>query len=114
MAYNEYLAERITRLLNEKKVAFNARKMMGGLVFMVDEKMCVGVTKDLLMARVGEENQVELLQREGCQPMNFTGRPMKGFVFVTAEGWDLDEELEHYVDLCLAHNPFAKKSKKKK
>ena len=53
MAYDEYLHERIESVLNAKNIPFEAKKMMGGLCFMVDDKMCLGIVKNELMARVG-------------------------------------------------------------
>ena len=114
MAYNEYLAERIQRVLNEHKILFIEKKMMGGLTFMVDDKMCVGVVKENLMARIDPEIYEAALTKKECREMNFTGRPMKGFVFIEPEGVDLDEDLEYWVKLCLDYNPKAKSSKKKK
>lgn len=120
MAYDEFLADRIRVQLKEKQTPFRELKMMGGLCFMVDEKMCIGVLKakatgeDLLMARVGEEVYEEALKKPGCKPMDFTGRPMKGFTFITAEGFDMDRDLDYWIQLCLDYNPFAKSSKKKK
>jgi len=120
MAYDEFLADRIHKLMQEKKADYFAKKMFSGLVFMVDEKMCCGIhfdkkrNTDFLMARIGEEASVEGMKREGCHPMDFTGRPMRGYVFVTPDGFDLDEDLEYWVDLALAFNPLAKASKKKK
>ena len=87
--------------------------MMGGLCFMVKDKMCLGVVKDMLMARVGLEMHAEALKKIGCKPMDFTGTPLKGFVFVEPQGIDLDEDLEYWIDQCLAYNPKAKSSKKK-
>lgn len=113
MAYNEYLQERIESILNEKKVMYDARKMMGGLVFMVDDKMCLGIVKDDLMARVGVENYESLMERNGARPMDFTKRPMKGYIFVAPEGIDYEEDLEFWIDKCLEFNPLAKASKKK-
>ena len=119
MAYNEFLSDRIIQLLNEKNVHYLAKSMMGGLVFMVDNKMCFGIhfskkkNIDLLMARIGEDATENALKEEGCHPMDFTGRPMKGYVFVDPDGWDLEADLEKWIDLCLVHNPFAKSSKRK-
>ena len=67
----------------------------------------------LLMARIGELATVGALDKTGCKPMDFTGRPMKGFVFVTPEGFDTDDDLEYWLQLCLEFNPEAKASKKK-
>lgn len=114
MAYNEYLQERIDLILNEKNVQYYSKKMMGGLVYMVDEKMCVGIVKDNLMARVDPEEFQELLKREGAREMDFTKRPMKGYVFVDPEGIDFDRDLEFWIDKCLEFNPKAKSSKKRK
>lgn len=113
MAYSEYLADRIRQRFREQKVQFEEKKMMGGLCFMVDDKMCVGVVKEDLMARVGPDLELQNLERLGCRPMDFTGRPMKGYVFVSPEGIDKQEDLETWVDLCLEFNPQAKSSKKK-
>ena len=88
--------------------------MMGGLAFMLNNKMCVGIVKDQLMARVGPENYARCLSRAGCHEMNFTGRPMNGYVFVDGEALDRDKELDYYLDLAVEFNPMAKASKKKK
>lgn len=120
MAYNEFIADRIRQIFNEKKANFYEKRMMGGLCFMVDDKMCCGIhfdkkkEMDLLMARIGPEAIDEAMQREGCLPMDFTGRPMKNFVFVTPDGFDLDQDLEYWIQLCLDFNPLAKRSKKRR
>lgn len=120
MAYDEYLADRIRNLLREKNQHFSELKMMGGLCFKVDDKMLCGIHIDkkygdsLLMARIGEEAyQIELTKDE-CLPMDFTGRPMKGYVFVTPDGFDSDNNLSYWIDLCLTFNPLAKSSRRKK
>ena len=114
MAYDENLADRIRRVYREKKVFFEEKKMMGGLCFMVNNKMCTGILKDDLMARIDPEVETEALKKKGCRKMDFTGRPMKGFVFVNPEGTDSEKNLEYWVQLCLDFNPKAKSSKKKK
>ena len=81
---------------------------------MVDDKMCIGIVKDNLMARIGEEKYPEALQKDGCKEMNFTGRPLKGYVFVEPQAVDMEDELEYWVKLCLDFNPLAKASKKRK
>jgi len=113
MAYNEYLADRIHNYFKENNVNFYEKKMFGGLCFMVEDKMCVGISKNELMARIGPENYEEALMREGCSEMNFTGRPMKGYVFVDEEALDMEEDLVHWLQLALKFNPFAKASKKR-
>ena len=86
MAYDEHLAGRIRLRFKEIKVQFEEKRMMGGLCFMVAGKMCVGVEKDRLMARIDPAIYESVLHRNGCVPMDFTGRPMRGFVFVNPPG----------------------------
>ncbi len=114
MAFDENLADRIRQYFNQKKVQFIDKKMMGGLCFMVDDKMCVGIIKDTLMARIDPEIYEDVLAKKGCKEMDFTGRSMKGFVYVEPEGIDLNNDLEYWLDLTLMFNPKAKLSKKKK
>ena len=114
MAYDEFLADRIRAVLQSKKISFEEKKMMGGLCYMVDDKMCLGVVKENLMARIDPEIYEEALAKPSSRKMDFTGRPMKGFVFVEPEGIDFEEDLEYWVQLCLDFNPRASSSKKKK
>lgn len=113
MAYDEFLAERIRSGLRRKRKSFEEKKMMGGLCFMVNEKMCVGIVKNTFMGRIDPESKAAALKKKGCREMDFTGRPMKGFVFVDPVGIDLDADLDYWINLCLAFNPKAKASKKK-
>lgn len=114
MSYNEFLADRVRLAMKEKNVRFEEKAMMGGLTFMVDDKMCVGIVKDNLMARIDPAIYERALKRKGCREMDFTHRPMKGFVFVEPSGTDMDEDLESWIQLALDYNPKAKSSKKKK
>ena len=113
MAYNEFLADRIRQALDTNKVSYHELNMMGGLCFMVDDKMCIGVVKDDLMARIDPEDEADAIEKPGARPMDFTGKRMKGYVFVDPEGWDMDEDLDYWVEQCLEFNPRAKSSKKK-
>ena len=119
MAYDEYQADRIRTIFNSKHVSFYEKKMFGGLCFMVDDKMCCGIlfnkkkNTDLLMVRIGQEAYEINQNREGVQPMDFTGRPMKGYAFITPNGYDAISDLEHWVQLCIEFNPLATSSKKK-
>lgn len=113
MAYDEFLADRIRQYLQEENTVFEEKKMMGGLCFMVAGKMLAGVTNDSLMARIGPDAWSSALERKGCREMNFTGRSMKGFVFVDPEGLATDQDLAHWLRLCLDYNPIAKASRKK-
>ncbi len=114
MAYDEWMADRIRQALKEQGAACEEKKMMGGLCFMVDDKMCVGVVKGMLMARIDPDRYDEALARKGCRAMDFTGRPMKGFVFVEPDGLDTDIDLAYWVGMCLEFNPRAKSSKRRK
>ena len=111
MAYSEELAGRVRLLLQKQSLPVVKKKMMGGLTFMVDEKMCVGIVKDDLMARISPDEYEFALKKPGCRPMDFTGRPMVGFVFVDQGNISLDSELNRWVQLAIDFNPHAKKSK---
>lgn len=104
MAYNEILADRIRQILNSKKIKSEEKRMMGGLTFMVNNKMCVGIVKNDLMARVGKNNYESTLKMKGAREMGFTGKPMKGYVFVSPEGLDKEEDFETIIDMCLEFN----------
>ena len=87
--------------------------MFGGLCFMVNDKMCIGVEKERLMVRVDPTRSDEVMKKEGCKPMDFTGKVMKGFVFVDADVLDTKKKLDYWVQLALDYNQIAKASKKK-
>jgi TfoX/Sxy family transcriptional regulator of competence genes len=112
MAYDEHLAERISGSLKEKHVSFEAKNMMGGLCYLINGKMAVGIVKNSLMARIDPELYEKALSKKGCRPMDFTGKPMKGYVFVDPAGVDMDKDLEYWIELSLDFNPKAKASKK--
>lgn len=114
MPYSELLADRVRQVLADKNVSALEKKMMGGLCFMVDDKMCFGVVREELMARIGPEAYEGALEKPGCRAMDFTGRPMKGYVFLEASALDMDADLAYWVQACLDFNPLAKSSKKKK
>lgn len=112
MAYNEKLADRIREsLIDVKKV--NEKFMFGGVCFMVNDKMCVGVVKDEMMCRIDPKMNAIVLEKEGCRPMDFTGKPMKGYVFISEEGMKTKKAFEYWIGLCLEFNSKAKASKKK-
>jgi TfoX/Sxy family transcriptional regulator of competence genes len=113
MAYNEKLADRIRELLSSiRKV--EEKKMMGGLTFMVNNKMCVGIAGDDLMARIDPKIYEWALDIKGCREMDFTGRPMKGFVFINPEGIKTKRELSYWLNLALDYNKKTKPSRKMK
>ncbi len=114
MAYNEYLADLLRAELLAQKANFEEKKMMGGLCIMVNEKMCVGIIKDDLMARIGPHAYEDFLAQAGARVMDFTKRPMKGYVYADSTVWDDHERLSAWVRQCLVFNKEAKSSKKKK
>lgn len=111
MAFDEQLAVRIRRHFAAKRLPVEEKRMMGGLCFMVRGKMCVGVEKDRLMARIGPARETEALARPGCTPMDFTGRPLRGYVYVARRGFTAEADLAYWLDLALRFNPEARSSK---
>lgn len=102
MAYDEGLAERIREALADQPNVLEKR-MFGGLAFMVGGNMCVGVVKDQLMVRVGPEAYDERVQERHARRMDFTGRPLKGFIYVAPEGFESDTDLRRWVGYGLAY-----------
>ena len=78
---------------------------------MVNGKMCVGILQNDLMARIDPEEYETALQKTGCREMNFTGRAMKGFVFISPLGTNTTQDLNYWLDLALSFNLRAKASK---
>jgi TfoX/Sxy family transcriptional regulator of competence genes len=113
MAYDQLLADRIGRVFSAKKVKFKEKEMFGGIALMVKDKMCAGIIKNDLMARIDPEIYADALKKKGARPMDFAGRPMKGFVYVAPEAIDSAQELSYWIGLCLDYNPRAKSSKNK-
>ena len=109
MAYSEHLADRVRQRLDKRGVV-DEKKMMGGLIFMVNGKMCVGVdidkkaNEDRLMVRVGKLNYEELLQKDSSRKMDFTGKVMRGFLFIEPDGFDAEADMDFWIDKALAFN----------
>lgn len=114
MAYNEKLADRTREIIADTHKITEEKKMFGGLCFMVNDKMCVGVEQERLMVRLDPAKYDEVIEKEGCKPMDFTGKVMKGFVFVDADALKTKKQLAYWVGLALEYNKIAKSSKKKK
>lgn len=113
MAFDEKLANRVREALSDVGKV-EEKKMMGGLTFMVNGKMCVGIINNDLMCRIDPANYETALEINGCREMDFTGRPMKGFVFVSADGIIKKKDFEYWINLSLEYNKKAKPSPKKK
>lgn len=114
MAYNEKLADRTREIIAMTHSKVEEKRMFGGLCFMVNDKMCVGVEKDRLMVRLDPAMYEEVMEKEGCRPMDFTGRIMKGYVFVDIEALNTKKKLGYWIALALAFNKTAKASAKRK
>lgn len=113
MPYNEKLADRTREIISLTHKNVEEKLMFGGLCFMVNDKMCVGVEQERLMVRLDPERYNEAMEKEGCKPMDFTGKIMKGYVFVDIEALSTKKKLEYWVQLALEFNKKAKASKKK-
>lgn len=113
MAYNQKLADRTRELLAASTNKIVEKAMFGGLCFMVNDKMALGVEKDRLMVRLDPSIYDSVLEKEGCKPMDFTGREMKGFVYVDEDSLNTKSKLVYWVNLALSYNQIAKASKKK-
>ena len=96
MAYSEELALRVRQSLGEQPGVVE-RKMFGGLCFMVHGNMCCGVMGDEVIVRVGAERYKSALNLPNAREMDFTGRPMRGFVVVSSEGVSSDDGLDEWV-----------------
>ena len=114
MATDEFILERMRNIMTSKKAQWSEKRMFGGVCFMVDDKMCFGTYQGGLMVRVEPAESEELERRKGAGPMLHGGRPMKGYLFIKPEGYDLEEDLDFWIQKCLEFNPKAKASKKKK
>ncbi len=96
MAYDEGLAERLRDCLAARDDVVE-KKMFGGIAYMVRGNMCVGIIQDELMVRVGKENHAEAVSLPHARVMDFTNRPMKGFISVAPEGFVEDDDLANWV-----------------
>lgn len=119
MAFNEKTAQRIREILLNKGADFTEKTMFSGICFMVDNKMCCGThidkktNEEYLLCRIGEKAQEKAMEKDNVIPMNFTGKSMKGYIFVVEEGFKSKKDLSYWLQLCLDFNPVAKASKKK-
>lgn len=113
MPYSEKLANRIRERLAALP-NIEEKEMMGGLTFMYNDKMCVGIIKDELMCRIDPELHETAISKTGCRTMDFTNRPMKGYVMVDEAGLKSKKDFEYWINLALDFNKKAKASRKRK
>lgn len=100
MSYDEGLAERVREVMSDRPDV-SEKKMFGGLCLLVSGNMCCGILGDTLMARVGPDQYDECLMLPHARQMDFTGRPLKGMLYVDPEGIAEDDELKAWIDRCL-------------
>jgi len=114
MAFNEKMADKVREIISESHKNIVEKRMFGGLCFMVNDKMCVGVEAERIMVRLDPSIYDEVLEKQGCTPMDFTGKVMKGYVFVDNDSLKTRSGLKYWIGLALDYNKIAKSSKKKK
>ena len=112
MAYSEKLANRIREALADVHKV-KEKQMMGGLTFMVNGKMCVGTIKDELMCRIDPTGHEVEIERQGCRTMDFTKKPLKGYIMIDDTGMKTKPNFDHWISLALEFNKRAKASRKK-
>lgn len=113
MAYDEKLNDRIREAMSSFP-GVEEKYMFGGVCYMLNGKMCVGIVGDEMMCRIGPDAYETALDRKGCREMVFTGKPMKGYVYVNGDGMQTKKDFDHWISLCVAFNKLAKSSSKKK
>jgi len=115
MGYNESLCLRIRELLAGEP-GLVEKKMFGGIAYMLKDKMMCGIVKDDLMVRCLEDKYEQLLKKPHVRVMDFTGRTMKGFLYVDSAGIKTDKQLMDWLDIGIefAHKSPPKKKKKAK
>lgn len=111
MAYDEKLNDRVREALSHLQEV-EEKYMFGGTCYMVNSKMCIGVLGNELMCRIDYEEYDKMVEMPGCRPMDFTGKLMRGYVFVSAEGMKTKKQFDQWITLCLDFNKRAKASKK--
>ena len=100
MAYDTELAARIRTRMSDVD-GLTEKKMFGGIAFLVHSNMCIGVLKSDITARVGKERYGDLSEEPGARPMDFTGRPMKGWLFIGKDHLTQNSSLQTWIDRCL-------------
>ena len=107
MAYDEHTADRIRKAL-AGKADFEEKKMFGGVAFMVRGHMTVGINKTSLMVRIGKDNHDEFVALPHAHVMDFTKKPMRGFLFVDPDGYQTDADLGAWLGRALEFNATMK------
>ena len=110
IVYNHIMNEKSQEIVKRIKLAthfwekdITSKKMFGGTCFLYRGKMCVGELRHKLMVRVVEAKMPKALKTLYVSPMDFTGKPMKEFIFVSEKGFDTEEKLQHWIELGIEH-----------
>lgn len=110
--YSETLVNRIREALVDEKHVIE-KKMFQGLGFMVDDKLCIGVRDDEILCRIDPEKAEQELEKDHCRPMMHGGKMMKGYIFISKNGYQRNKDFDYYINLCLEYNKIVQKAKKK-
>lgn len=98
MAFNEQLADRVRGVLDTRR-GVSEKRMFGGLSFLLRGHTCCGIVGDELMVRVGPDNYARALARRHAREMDFTGRPLTGYVYIAREGLRTRQAIRSWVEL---------------
>lgn len=100
---SHHIVKRIRAALKPWEDHITEKRMFGGHCYLYNGKMCVGETKHRLMARVLSDHMEEVLAMPNVHPMDFTGKPMKEFIFVSEDGFDTEGKLQQWIEYGIAH-----------
>jgi len=114
MAYNQVLTTRIGSLLFEQNVDFTEKKMFGGVGYMINDKMCIGIIKEELMLRIMDDKFEKVVSMKYAKSMQFTGKPMSGFILVEPEGLTTDTTLLKWLEYGIEFGKYGVLKTKKK
>lgn len=113
MPYNTHITAKVRNYLSTfSEVAIEEKMMFGGLVFMVNGKMCIDISGEKLMCRYDPHRRKEVSHRIGYENMMMKGREYSGYCYVHPEGFEQDDDFEYWINLCLDYNERARSSKK--
>jgi len=113
MPFDEKIANQVREMIADRTDNVEEKVMFGGLCFMVNDKVCIGVKKDTLLVRVDPEVYEQEIGKDGRQPMVHQGKPVKSYLFVDYDSMHNQESLQHWVKLALNYNPHAPLSQAK-
>ena len=97
MPYDEQFCDRIEPMIMMRE-GVSKKNMFGGIAFLINGNMSIGIWKDLLVVRLTKEKADEHLQKKNVRPMDITGKPMKGWIFVEPEGYKQDKDLWNWIE----------------